>query len=222
MISNCFETLAAVPGIIVNIISDSITPRHRKIIEGYPQFTYIERSENGGVAKTKNTSIRVLLEQDVDIGFLADDDLIFKRPDVFIAYAVAILKTGIPHFCFHQINHPNEYENITINNFEVRKIRFVMGALMTFTPALVEKVGGFRIFDYKYGHEHSNFTMRCRQQREIPFFCDIVNSSDYVVMDHRSLMGDHGKSIATIDQKKFKQNEIDAHTRLTEWFPLTE
>jgi GT2 family glycosyltransferase len=221
MINNCFESLASVPGIMVNIVSDGITARHRKIIEGYPQFNHIERAENGGIAKAKNTSIRVLLEQDVDIGFLADDDLIFKRPDVFLVYATAVMKTGIPHFCYFEVDHPNEVENVIINGHEIRKTRFIMGSFMTFTPELIEKVGWFRVFDYKYGHEHSNFTLRCVEQKHIPFFCDIINPFDYIRMDYRSMMGDYGKSIV-VDWEQCKQNEAVSSTNLTAYYPLIE
>jgi GT2 family glycosyltransferase len=221
IINNCFETLASVSGVTVNIISDGITPRHRKIIEGYPQFNHIERAENGGVAKAKNTSIRVLLEQNIDIGFLVDDDLIFKHPGAFIAYAIAVMKTGIPHFCYFEVDHPNESENIVINNYEIRKTRFVMGSFLTFTPELIDKVGGFRVFDYGYGHEHSNFTLRCIAQGHIPFFCDIKNPMDYLRMDFRSMMGDYGKSIV-VDWDRCRQNEIESSSDLTEHYPLIE
>lgn len=230
MINNCLASLTdTMPtNLMVNIVSDGITDRHRKIIEGYPQFNHIERKENGGVSKAKNTSIRSLLEQNVDIGFLSDDDLIFTG-DAFTQYAIAVVRTGIPHFCLFQ-----DYANIPgwpfrdathkakcVNGFQFRQTPFVMGSFMTFTPALIKKVGYFRVFDYKFGHEHSNFTRRCQEQGLIPHFCDLTNSKDFLTMDDRSLMGDAGKSLR-VDWVRIKQNELDHGTQLNKYSKCEE
>lgn len=217
MINNCFRTLSEVaPKAIVHIISDGITERHRKIINGYPQFRHIERSENGGIAKAKNTCIQSLLDEGVEIGFLLDDDLVFQE-NIFIHYAMAILRTGIPHFCYFE----EKAATVNYKGVDIRQTSFVMGSLLTFTRELIEKVGYFKVFDYKYGHEHSNFSRRCLIQNHIPFFCDIPNSYDMVRMDFRSMLGDIGKSMP-IDWARCQKNEEDSMHFLDQYVPFID
>ena len=63
---------------VVIIVDGKIPKRHNELLSKY-NFNIFRRPKNGGVARTKNTSIRLLLEQKVDIGFLADDDVLYKQ-----------------------------------------------------------------------------------------------------------------------------------------------
>ena len=80
---------------VVIIVDGKVPDKHINLLKKYDFNVYI-RPKNGGVARTKNTSIRLLLEQNVDIGFLADDDLLYKNNCIDV-YANFICKTECHH-----------------------------------------------------------------------------------------------------------------------------
>jgi hypothetical protein len=222
VIENCFQSLVDNnPGNIeVNIISDGITEKHRKIIEKFP-FNHIERTYNGGIAKTKNTSIKTILEQGCDIGFLSDDDMIFKDKELFNAYTEAIIKTEIPHYClFLEANGEKDCHVREVNGFEIKQTPWVNGCFLTFTKEMIEQIGYFKVMSYKYGHEHSNFTLRCRHKNITKFHCDILNSSDYITIDKGSLAGIN--SMGEIDQELFNQNGQEYNKNLGDYIEIIE
>jgi len=220
IIKNCLKSLAAntPKSVTVHIVSDGITERHRNILKEFPQFKHIERSYNGGVAKAKNTSIKELLESGVDIGFLADDDMVFLDSSVFHQYARAIEITGIPHFSLFQ-----ESRDIikTHKNIALRCTPYIMGCFLTFTKELIEDIGYFRILPYKYGHEHSNFSLRCGLKGYIPFFCDIINSRSLVCTDTRG-RDEYNSLSGKIDMPRMKENERLSHQDLDRYEPCIE
>ena len=67
----------------VLVVDGDIPERHDTILENINKLNknihIYKREKNGGVARTKNTSIRLLLEQNVDVGFLMDDDVYYKK-----------------------------------------------------------------------------------------------------------------------------------------------
>ena len=146
----------------------------------------VKRVENGGVAKTKNTCIKLLLENKIDIGFLADDDLLYGE-DCFSKYLEFIIKSRCHHLiaCYpHPQVHPNWEQMgyvLTMNNGQiVRKHSGGVGYFLSITPQLIEKVGYFRILPGKFGFEHFNFTKRAIYHKMIPFPFDIDESVKYV------------------------------------------
>ena len=146
----------------------------------------VKRVENGGVAKTKNTCIKLLLENKIDIGFLADDDLLYGG-DCFSKYLEFIIKSRCHHLiaCYpHPKVHPNWEQMgyiLTMNNGQVvRKHSGGVGYFLSITPELIEKVGYFRILPGKFGFEHFNFTKRAIYHKMIPFPFDIDESVKYV------------------------------------------
>ena len=63
---------------VIIVVDGEVPLIHNQILEKF-NFNIYRRKENGGVARTKNTSIRLLLEQKIDIGYLADDDLLYRE-----------------------------------------------------------------------------------------------------------------------------------------------
>ena len=63
---------------VVIVVDGEVPEKHMNLLSKY-NFNIFKKSQNGGVARTKNTSIRLLLEENVDIGFLADDDVLYKE-----------------------------------------------------------------------------------------------------------------------------------------------
>lgn len=222
IIENCLQSLIdnKPDDLMVNIISDGITNKHREIIKKFP-FNHFERKENGGISKTKNTSIKTILQQGCDIGFLADDDLIFKDKEVFNAYTDAIVQTNIPHYSLFLQDDGKNCNDRVINDFTIKQTPWVNGCFLTFTKQLIENIGYFKILPYKYGHEHSNFSRRCVHQKENPYWCDIIGSLNMVNINHDSLSRNSivgGKNVKinfnsmgdTIDQELFKLNERES------------
>lgn len=160
----------------------------------------IYKPENSGVAKTKNTCIKLLLNNDCQVGFLADDDLKYSTGWQDI-YAHSMAETRIPHFSLFV---DKGEEIVEYNGHRVKKTPHVNGCFLTFTKKLIDSIGYFRILPYKYGHEHSNFTIRSTLFKQIPFFCDVIGSEDYINLIPESVQF---KSLLEIDELGFRNNE---------------
>ena len=176
------------------VVYGPIPEKHQAIIDKYSTNQFISvhyRKENGGVARTKNTSIRLLMEQKVDYGFLMDDDVLYKD-SCFDMYVDAMIHTGFQHMSFCQMPelvHPKEgwakrgYIEMKINKYSVMKHKGRgVGCLLSFTPDLIKKIGYFKVMPGKYGYEHINFTYRAIHQGIIPYASDIMDSDKYI--DH--------------------------------------
>ena len=103
---------------ILIVVDGDIPQKHLNILKKYENiFDIYFRKKNGGVARTKNTSIRILLEKNSDIGFLMDDDVLYKG-NCFEKYCEVMLKARLHHICYVQIPevvHPkSEWKNMGI------------------------------------------------------------------------------------------------------------
>jgi len=170
---------------IVIVIDGKVPKKHYDLLNKY-DFNIYKRKENGGVAKTKNTCIKLLLEQNVDIGFLADDDLLYKN-NCLEKYTNFIYKTQCHHLIAsypHPKVHPDWNKmNYILDNYKGEKIRRHgggVGYFLSFTPKLIEKIGYFKILPGKFGSEHINFSKRVIKMGIADFHFDIDNSVDYV------------------------------------------
>lgn len=174
------------------VVDGPIPEKHQAIIDKYSTNQFINvhyRKENGGVARTKNTSIRLLMEQKVDYGFLMDDDVLYKD-SCFDMYVDAMIHTGFQHMSYCQMPelvHPKEewkqmgYYEVKKNNYPIMKHGgHGVGCLLSFTPQLINKIGYFKVMKGKYGYEHINFTYRAIHQGVIPFVSDILESNRYI------------------------------------------
>ena len=89
---------------VIIVVDGKVPKKHQDILNKYNSiFNISTRPNNGGVARTKNTSIRLLLEQKIDIGFLADDDVLYKS-ECLEKYCNTILLGKIHHMCFFQLD----------------------------------------------------------------------------------------------------------------------
>tara|TARA_B100000131_G_C18069275_1_gene593832 strand:- start:474 stop:1286 length:813 start_codon:yes stop_codon:yes gene_type:complete len=175
---------------VVLVVDGPVPQKHKDILDKY-NFDIHQKKINGGVARAKNTSIRLLLEKNVDIGFLADDDVLYKE-GCLEKYVNSSIKGGIHHLGFCQmspiVHPPNEWKRMgyyktTVNNTEVMHHSGTgVGCWLSFTPELIKKIGYFYVMPGKYGYEHINFTHRAIYHKMIPHACDILNPLD--VMDH--------------------------------------
>ena len=159
--------------------------KHNELLKKY-DFNIYYRPENGGVAKAKNTSIRLLLEQNIDIGFLADDDVLYKN-NCFDVYSKFICNTECHHLiaCYpHPQVHPDWNKmNYILDNYKGEKIRKHgggVGYFLSFTPELINKVGYFKVLPGKFGLEHINFSKRVISMKMSEFHFDMDNSVEYI------------------------------------------
>ncbi len=168
----------------VSIIDDGSTdPAHLAFLEfTASKANVIRRPRRGGIARAKNTALRVLQGSDVDIGFLAEDDIEFS-PGWWEAYIEAHVATRIHHFSWAWDEDPSGEMQKTermINNFPVVETSRVNGVFLTFTPKVLQIVGGFKILPALWGHEHTQWSRRMVQANLAPFFADLPHSDRYL------------------------------------------
>ena len=173
---------------VVIVVDGNVPKKHMDILKKY-NFNIHLKEINGGVARVKNTSIRLLLEQNIEIGFLADDDVLYKK-NFLNPYINTIIKGKIPHMGYCQVPekvHPKDewesmgYVKVRYNDVEVMKHGGKsVGCWLSFTPELIKKIGYFKVMEGKYGYEHINFTLRCIKQNIIPYAMDIIDPEKYI------------------------------------------
>ena len=180
----------------------------------YEKFIIIEKPINSGIAKAKNTCIKYILEAGCNVGFLTDDDVIFNE-GWEKAYTDVMTATGIHHMAAWNGWSPHPKSCVkSVNGVSVIQSSEVNGYFLAFTKELIQKVGYFKVLPYKYGHEHSNFSVRCVAQKMAPFFCDIVDSNKYINVNEKSK---DIRSIGNINEREFRINEQFVFTNSTQY-----
>ena len=146
------------------------------------RYQVIRRELNGGVCRGKNTCIRLLRDSEVEVGFLAEDDIDF-RAGWYLQYLAAHRVTGIHHFSWAWDRDPSGLmqKNIRkINGHQIVQTSRLNGVFLTFTPAVIEQVGGSRLLPGKWGHTHTNWTLRIVKSDLAPFFSDVCHSNQFI------------------------------------------
>jgi GT2 family glycosyltransferase len=182
----CIDTLIAseYPGKIFLVDDGSETKNHLLYAEN-KGILIIERPENGGEGRVKNTSLRVLLDAECDYLFISDDDMLF-RPGWWEAYINAMDTTGIPHMAY--ILDGARIINERFCGIEITRLLSptTNGCFLIMTRKIPEKIGGWPIGKEKFGHLHENFSMRCLKYGLIPFYCDLKDKKKYVELNKNS------------------------------------
>lgn len=201
-------------GVVVVVDDGSSSEEHLSRVDSRVR---VVRRTHGGVARAKNTCIKELLADNVDIGFLADDDMLYKHSAWHSRYVEAIQKSGIDHFSYFLESTPCELQDI--GGVRIRKTPSVNGCFLTFTRKLVDRIGFFKILPNEYGHEHSNFSIRAaRLAGQVGFF-DIEDSSSCLELIPESIVS---KSVGSIDPDQFKENERHAIMMGFQYEPFLE
>ena len=215
---------------VVIVVDGEIPEVHNELLKKY-NFEIYRREKNGGVAKTKNTCIRLLMEKKIDIGFLADDDVLFKN-NCFEIYKKFIYNTNCHHLisCYpHPEVHPVETWdklNYKLEKYKgelIRKHNGGVGYFLSFTRELINKIGYFTVLPQKFGSEHVNFSKRVISMNMAKFHFDIDKSVNYV--EHIGFWplaeNLYGKchSISKTNQKKCSEENrkyvnIDLHKKI--------
>ncbi|MFH1739634.1 MAG: glycosyltransferase family A protein [bacterium] len=177
------------PGKIIVVDDGSTSKIHLQKIANNPRIKIIYKTENGGVAKCKNTGLKNLL--DCDYLFLADDDMIYNG-EWWTPYISTYAKTGFRHLLFRPTikefpfsRHLSE-EFVEHDGFPVKRMRHVNGCLFFITRDIIDMVGGFKILPNKFGFEHINFSDRVKVAANLPFYCDAADSNEWLHLSMRS------------------------------------
>ena len=141
------------------------------------RYQVIRRPCNGGISRAKNTCLRAISEVAADIGFLSEDDILF-RDGWDSAYADAMRRSGIQHFSWHLPERPDQL--VACNSCLVTATSGLLGLLMTFTPQVLQRIGGFKILPQRYGYEHVQWTYRAIMCGFAPFPADIAESHRFI------------------------------------------
>ncbi|AUV58485.1 glycosyltransferase [Bandra megavirus] len=190
--------------IVIIVVDGKCTAKHKAILDKYSDvFEIIYRPKNGGIAKAKNTCIKNLLNKNIDIGFLADDDILYDKGWQQL-YVSNIQNTGLQHMCYWPMNiSPNvkyiDYNNTVIVNPQCG----ISGCFITFTRSVIDQIGYFRVYPYVYGYEHEDFTFRCVNKKIINHVTDVYGSNKYIKLHPNSL---ENKSLK-IDPEKIELNK---------------
>lgn len=210
------------PGPVFVVDDGSDDARHLKFLNSLRgRFHVVCRSVNGGISRAKNTCLRLLMQNDIDVGFIAEDDVEFRR-GWHEEYLRAHDLTRIKHFSWSWDLDPDQPMKKTvarINHYPVVRTSHVNGLLLSFTPDVIATVGGFKLLPGLWGHEHTNWTQRIIRAGLAPFFADICNSNRFIQM------GPYGNvsTISEEEKRKWTEENLDCACDFSElYFPLSE
>lgn len=158
-------------------------PLHLTNLSRLPsQIKIIRHKERGGISRAKNSCILAFQREGYKLGFLSDDDNNFCF-GWWEAYISAYQNTGIQHLCW---SFPNAHKEpliklgFPLTHYQIGRATILSGILMTITPEIVTKVGGFKVLPSPWGFEHLDFTERIIKEKIIPFPCDVLESNRYL------------------------------------------
>jgi len=175
------------------------------------------KPENAGIARGKNTSIRLLMEHGVDIGFLADDDVKFG-PGWWEDYIDIHENTcdKIQHLSWARRDQKNKSPHYKwCLGCRVAKPNWLNGLLLTFTPKVIETVGGFWATEVKWGWDHVNWTNRIVEAGLAPYYADVA--------DPKVWMGDNHDLSSVSKEQRLECRKLGNLPRIGPiWRPLTE
>jgi uncharacterized protein (DUF3820 family) len=188
---------------VVILVDDgsSVKEHVRWVKTTFPTIIVIEKETNSGIAKCKNTCLRMLYNSPCAYFFLLDDDIEILQPieDKYILSLsdenVHILSgaSGVNHI----ISSYSTNTNIT---------QLLQGYLLCFTKQTFIKSGYFKVFPSKYGHEHTWYTYRVMKHNEQTYFLDIKNSVLYTnIIPALSSICDEQKTHDCNENTKFMQ-----------------
>jgi len=165
----------------------------------FPDIIIVEKPTNNGIAKCKNTSLRVLYENNCDFFFLLDDDIEILQP---------IEDTYIRSLCDKNVHilsgasSANQIISSYSTNTNITQL--LQGYLLCFTRQTFIKSGYFKVFPSKYGHEHTWYTYRVMKHNKQTHFLDIKNSVLYTNIIHAlSSICEEQKTQDCVENTKF-------------------
>ena len=165
-------TLDTVPlGTQVVVCDDGSTDKTMKVVEKFPEITYI-RGPNKGVGANKNRAIYAL--RNLDFIAILEDDLVPIETNWFEMYIDFCLHTNIHHFCRVQDKTIAEVvPDFTTWCMQKLKLTPIYGPsprgdLTVVSNMVIRKVGAFHPEFVGVGHAHGQWSDRVASAGLIP------------------------------------------------------
>lgn len=175
------------PGRTLIVDDGSADVEHLRFLEQLrtdPRYLLVRRLQNGGTSRNKNTALRACQQLGFALAFLAEDDIQFKQPGWWSFYEDGHRRTGIDHFSWvwPQYRPSGRYQvaKETYRGVALQRVNRLNGVFLTFSPAALEKAGGFRTFPTPWGGGHHDYTCRAVQLGLTPGFVDLAGSGEYL------------------------------------------
>jgi GT2 family glycosyltransferase len=154
----------------------------------------IRHDTNKGISGVKNTGIKnCFSDETVEYCFLLDDDMIYIDKEWYFPYVEMSKNTGLQHFSY-AADVRNSGRDVIYKRNKLRSYKNLNGCMLFISREMVKNIGYFKIFPYKYGYEHCNYTYRHNRFYENNFTYDLCNS-DKLLELHTESVADSGKSI---------------------------
>lgn len=192
------------------VADDASTDGTQNWVKSYKKLTLISSSKNFGIASNCNQALGAL--QDVDFGFLINDDIFFKHPGWVDKYIRAMIQTPYKHFCYMggKLGIGYSYSEF-IKDIEISHHNLTMGSFLTFSKDILKTIGGFDIRFGKYGFEHVDWTERiaaANLTRKFDIFGVIDGNKVVDLAESYKFIGDiETESVFSFDEKQKLYNQ---------------
>lgn len=189
------------------IVDDKSQPEYQDFLVSLTamlldRVSILMRPKNGGVSRCKNSCLKVFLDGDYDHLFLADHDIVFKKPGWQEHYISTSSITGIQMFSYFVGNGPKfdfNYSHHIVSNSP-----WLNGCLLYMTRKVVSSIGGMNVLPQKWGHEHTLYTYRAIIAGYAPFTADVARSEDYLYL------GSNDSVFNAAEKRKFADINLKA------------
>jgi len=146
-------------------------------------------NEKHFIYRQSNSILKYAEMLDFNIGFLINDDIIFKKKGWDTSYYDACDKTNFDHLVYFDPKFKKQ-DHYNYNKYlqSYCKPQNCQGAFFTFTKRLINKIGFFDEENFKIrGHSHIDFTLRCCRLNfnDKYYLFDILNSDDYLELNNQ-------------------------------------
>jgi hypothetical protein len=167
------------------IVDDGSGEEHVSFLKEIEATYKIEieyKKKNSGIACAKNTCLRIFMNSSYKYIFLIDHDVYFKKRGWDSLYINTAQGIGAHHLSwFVEYNVANSHQMLQKNGVKYAQTSWVNGPLLYADRMAVEKVGGFRVMPEKWGHEHSDWSIRMQLENfTLATFLDAPNSFEYL------------------------------------------
>jgi hypothetical protein len=180
---------------------------------------YCIKNKNHFIYRQSNSILYFSERFEYDIGFILNDDLVFKKNGWDRLYYTILLKHKIEHLVFYdkKFKHSKFYvikadtqSNCSANNCQ--------GAMFTFTKNVVDKVGYFDENNFKIrGHSHIDYTLRCCRLgfNNMDKLWDVKGSNEYIELNNKHYISSFSK-LPILLRELYKTDiyEIDRRERI--------
>jgi len=167
------------------VVDDGSSKVHHEMLTWLQKrygMTVIYKRENTGIAKTKNSCLKIFLNSSFDHLFLVDHDMYFLKPGWDRHYIDTAKGTGFKHLSLYTACNEHPCNRTSSNGTDCVLTPGLQGAFLYVDRGAVASVGGFRIFPRKYGMEHVDWSHRLKAHTKMQHNVDAPNSLSYVTI----------------------------------------